>query len=98
MNAYKSRIAVAVAAAGAGLCLTLIPTASAGGQAPFVPAHRHFIVAPDGTQIEVGPQACGNPKMQTAFNEFHANVHVGPANTGFDHEHNPVDIVRTLCP
>jgi hypothetical protein len=39
------------------------------------PNHRHFIVSPDGDLIPVGPQICGNPSMQQAFNAFHYNVH-----------------------
>ena len=38
------------------------------------PNHRHFIVTPDG-RVPVGPQICGNPEMQQAFNQFHYNVH-----------------------
>ena len=38
------------------------------------PNHRHFIVTPDGP-VSVGPQICGHPEMQQAFNEFHYNVH-----------------------
>ena len=39
------------------------------------PNHRHFIVTPDGGRVPVGPQICGNPEMQQAFNAFHYNVH-----------------------
>jgi hypothetical protein len=39
------------------------------------PDHRHFIVLPDGGRVPVGPQICGNPEMQQAFNEFHYNIH-----------------------
>ena len=39
------------------------------------PNHRHFIESPDGTLIPVGPQICGHPEMQQAFNEFHYNIH-----------------------
>jgi hypothetical protein len=38
------------------------------------PDHRHFIVTPDGP-VAVGPQICGHPELQQAFNEFHYNVH-----------------------
>jgi hypothetical protein len=46
---------------------------------PNPPFHRHYIVQPDGTQIQVGPDLCANPEMQEAFNQFHYNVHVGSA-------------------
>jgi hypothetical protein len=38
------------------------------------PNHRHFIVTPDGL-VPVGPQICGHPERQQAFNAFHYNVH-----------------------
>jgi hypothetical protein len=38
------------------------------------PNHRHFIVTPEGL-VPVGPQICGNPEMQQAFNQFHYNIH-----------------------
>jgi hypothetical protein len=87
MNAAKILCA---ATAVSALALAGVPAATAG-QAPPVGPHRHFLVTPNGT-IPVGPQVCENPGLQTAFNQFHAAVHVGPANTGFDHTHNPVDI------
>ncbi len=74
-----------------------VPAADAGkGQAPEIFPHRHFLVTPDG-MVPVGPQVCGSPWLQSAFNQFHAAVHVGPANTAFDHDHNPVDIVPGAC-
>lgn len=39
------------------------------------PNHRHFIVKPDGGLVPVGPQICGHPERQQAFNAFHYNVH-----------------------
>lgn len=39
------------------------------------PVHQHFIVLPDGTWIEVGPDLCENPDLRLAFNEFHHNIH-----------------------
>jgi hypothetical protein len=58
---------VALAFAGAGLAdppSTLVDP----------PNHRHFIVTADGL-VPVGPQICGNPNLQQAFNEFHYNIH-----------------------
>lgn len=40
-----------------------------------VPAHRHFIVTPNGNVVEVGPDVCDDPNLQDAFNQFHYNVH-----------------------
>jgi hypothetical protein len=45
-----------------------------------VSPHRHFI---NGT--EVGPRLCdnlGDPGLQRAFNQFHANLHTGFGVTG----------------
>ena len=42
---------------------------------PNVPPHRHFLVK-DGLVIaEIGPRLCDNPGLQSAFNEFHVNLH-----------------------
>ena len=54
------------------------------------PNHRHFLVKPDGSRVPVGPQICGHPEMQQAFNEFHYNIH---------HSGDPVHgVVDTLGP
>jgi hypothetical protein len=92
MNAAKILCA---AMATSALVLVGTPVATAG-QAPPIAPHRHFLVTPDGT-MPVGPQVCENPDLQTAFNQFHAAVHVGPANSAFDHAHNPVDIMAGGC-
>ena len=47
--------------------------------------------------VPVGLQVCETPSLQAAFNQFHAAVHVGPANTAFDHAHNPADIKPGPC-
>ncbi len=92
MNASKILLA---ATATSALLLAGLPAATAGqGQAPNIGPHRQFLVTPNGT-VPVGPQICENPNLQAAFNQFHAAVHVGPANTAFDHTHNPVDITAT---
>jgi hypothetical protein len=43
---------------------------------PDVPFHRHFIVSPDGSRVQVGPDLCTNPELQDAFNQFHYNIHM----------------------
>ena len=58
---------VLLAFAGSGL-------ADPPGMLVSPPNHRHFIVTPNGL-VPVGPQICGHPEMQQAFNEFHYNVH-----------------------
>jgi hypothetical protein len=92
MKAAKSLCAVMAASA---LALVGVPAATAG-QAPPIAPHRHFLITPSGT-MPVGPQVCEDPDLQSAFNQFHAAVHVGPANTAFDHDHNPVNISATGC-
>jgi hypothetical protein len=69
---------------------------ASAGQAPPVFPHRHFLVTGQGL-VPVGPAVCDNPNLQSAFNQFHASIHVGPANTAFDHSHNPVDITARPC-
>ena len=69
---------------------------ASAGQAPPIFPHRHFLVTPQGL-VPVGPTVCDNPNLQSAFNQFHAKIHVGPANTAFDHTHNRVDITSGLC-
>lgn len=91
---HVSRIMLATTASAA-LLMAAIPAATAG-QAPPIAPHRHFLVTPQGL-VPVGPQVCEAPNLQGAFNQFHASVHVGPANTAFDHTHNPVDIRAGAC-
>ena len=85
--------AVLVAILGIGALGTL---GASAGQAPPIAPHRHFLVTSQG-MIPVGPTVCDNPNLQSAFNQFHAKIHVGPANTAFDHTHNPVDITARPC-
>ena len=88
------RTVCAVVLAG-GMALAGAPAVSAD-QAPTIAPHRHFLLTPQG-QIPVGPQVCKDANLQAAFNQFHAAVHVGPANSAFDHSHNPVDIRAGAC-
>ena len=55
-----------------------------------VPAHRHFVLGPNGKMTPVGPQICEHPELQQAFNQFHHNVH---------HSFIPnVGVIHTLGP
>ena len=85
--------ALLVSIIGIGALGTL---AASAGQAPPIFPHRHLLLTPEGL-IPVGPAVCENPNLQSAFNQFHAKIHVGPANTAFDHSHNPVDIRSAGC-
>ena len=40
-----------------------------------VPRHQHYLVAPNGERVPIGPDFCANPDLQDAFNQFHNNVH-----------------------
>ena len=42
---------------------------------PNAPPHQHFVITPQGDWVAVGPQVCGNPEMQHAFDQFHFNIH-----------------------
>ena len=91
-----SRIALAGSTAVALMTLGLTAVGGAA-PAPDVPAHRHFIDV-NGTPIPIGPQVCGNPDMQQAFNQFHFGVHVGqPGTFAMDHAHNRNDIKAGPC-
>jgi hypothetical protein len=87
----RPRLALALAAAA---FLVALGASSALADPPGTlvnpPNHRHFIQSPDGRLIPVGPQICGHPEMQRAFNEFHYNIH---------HSGDPVHgVVDTLGP
>lgn len=97
MKQFRVLIA-AIFSAAVGAALWFAPVADAKTGLPDIPRHAHVIVQEDGSKVYVGPDLCGNPSLQTAFNQFHVNVHVGGANTGFDHEHNQNDILRENCP
>lgn len=92
---HAPRIAVSFAAAAA--LVGLAAAGAAGGPAPDIPRHRHFIQVGT-TLVPIGPQVCERPSLQEAFNQFHANVHVGtPGTFAMDHAHNGTDIVARPC-
>ncbi|HET6681259.1 MAG TPA: hypothetical protein VFG84_08650 [Gemmatimonadaceae bacterium] len=63
-------------------------TSHADPELTNVPPHRHYVRTSSGSLVEVGPQVCGHPELQRAFNQFHNNLHVatgssiGPAAPG----------------
>ena len=69
------RHALLVALAGAAALLGTTLPALADPDLPPVPRHRHFVMKPDGTRVEVGPRLCDDPSLQQAFNQFHFNIH-----------------------
>lgn len=97
MKVVRVLIAALVAAVVAVVALIAVPLSASSTPRPDVVPHTHLLVTPEGN-IPVGPDVCGNPDLQQPFNQFHWNIHVGPANTAFDHTHNPVNIISGgLC-
>jgi hypothetical protein len=91
-----------LAAIGAVLILMVPAVAASDPDLTNVPAHRHFIVTPNGDFIPVGPDLCDNANLQNAFNEFHNNLHVatassiGPAAPGL-HDGQGGELVARSC-
>lgn len=87
-----------------GLVATLIfvATSRADPNLTNIPPHRHFVRTPSGELVPVGPQICGNPQLQKAFNEFHNNVHavsatgIGPAAPGL-HNLQGAELLSGRC-
>jgi hypothetical protein len=74
----KTRSMIVLLLVSAPIALfALVGTALADPPSTLInpPNHRHFIRTTDGGLIPVGPQICGHPEMQQAFNQFHYNVH-----------------------
>lgn len=88
----KQKRLVPIGFAGALLLATAL-TSSADPDLPNIRPHRHYVRNASGERVEVGPRACDNPNLQSAFNQFHANVHtvvsgaIGPVAPGL---HNGV--------
>ena len=40
-----------------------------------IPRHQHYLEAANGKLLPIGPDFCGNPDLQDAFNQFHYNIH-----------------------
>lgn len=74
MRRLVRRLLAPALLAGAVLAATVGPIL-ADPNLPNITAHRHFIQTPDGSLQEVGPRLCDDPSLQSAFNQFHSNVH-----------------------
>jgi hypothetical protein len=75
--------------------LTLLFAIMAGPALAQPPPHNHLLTVPGtGTAVEVGPPRCElGETLQTAFLEFHSDVHLGePAGTG------DLTITPSFCP
>lgn len=77
----------------------LVSVGALPANAQVVPPHQHFIVAPDGTLIPVGPDSCLFGPSR-AFDEVHFNIHLGTPNPeAFGQPNNPVSFVAPVpCP
>jgi hypothetical protein len=65
--------------------LLLLLLVMAGPARAQVPPHNHFLTVPGtGDVVQVAPSRCElGETVQTAFEEFHFNVHLGvPTDTG----------------
>jgi len=75
------RAALVLGLVAGALLLGGVQSGLADPNLPTVAPHRHFIVTAAGELVAVGPSVCGNPSVQTAFNQFHSNVHFAVANS-----------------
>ena len=59
--------------------------------------HAHVLLTPSDSDPEVAPATCTS-MSDTAFHNFHSNVHIGtPGTFAFDQPNNPVDIRGAGC-
>ncbi len=76
--------------------------ASADPSLSNIPAHRHYIQTATGQLIQVGPRVCDNASLQSAFNQFHNNLHIvsaagiGPAAPGL-HNFTGAELMAGPC-
>ena len=57
---------------------------------PNVRPHQHYLETPNGDRVPIGPDVCGDPDLQQAFNQFHFNVHHSAT--------SPTNPIETLGP
>ncbi len=82
--------------AAAVLVAMAVPLFSGGGTAVAVGLHQHLLDTPGATDIEVAQGLCtaaAHGQHDTAFHNFHSNVHVGVFIAG----DNPNTITTTSC-
>jgi hypothetical protein len=62
-------------------CVMVLALATVGGPAVAVASHKHCMETPSGW-VEVGPRVFNQPHLHdTAFHNFHGNVHVSAVPT-----------------
>ena len=81
----RSKFTVRLAAASV---IALVPSGAALADPGLtdVRPHQHFLVTPNGDRVPIGPDICGDPDLQQAFNQFHYNVHHSASGPGTDVE------------
>ena len=97
----KKRLAIGILTGTAAILIT-VATSQADPKLTNVPPHRHFVKTADGSLVEVGPRVCDNPNLQSAFNQFHNNIHmvtasgIGPAAPGL-HNFTGAELMAGRC-
>ena len=82
--------------------LSVAATSFADPSLGNVAPHRHYIKTSQGTLVQVGPRVCDDPNLQSAFNQFHNNLHfitptgIGPVAPGL-HNLNGAEIMAGGC-
>jgi hypothetical protein len=90
------RNVLALVFAAAILVALAVPLFSGGGRALAVPLHQHLLDTPGAIDIKVAQGLCtaaGHGQHDTAFHNFHSNVHVGVFIDG----NNPNTVTTTSC-
>ena len=73
-----------------------VPLLGGGGTALAVPLHQHLLDTPGAIDIKVAQGLCtaaAHGQHDTAFHNFHSNVHVGVFIAG----NNPNTVTTTSC-
>lgn len=75
-----AKIAFRLAAAS---IIASVPGASlADPNLPNARPHQHVLTTPKGNVVDIGPDICGNPELQHAWNQFHYNTHISESAPG----------------
>jgi len=82
--------------AAALLVAMAVPLFSGGGTAVAVGLHQHLLDTPGAIDVEVARGLCvadAHGQHETAFHNFHSNVHLGV----FINGNNPNTVTTTSC-
>jgi hypothetical protein len=84
----------------ATVALVMAAMLALAGPALAAPLHQHTVNTPGPTGTgdpEVAEGTCGNAPHDPAFENLHANFHLGAGSKGFEQPNNPVSITRVDC-